>query len=149
MKGTLKIHQVTTAQPGKIQHREISCFCSRPGICQCHNPSEVDFQSTTKVPPTSPKTKEIPKDLNGKFILVEYDGQPFVGQVLKVVGNEIEVSCMQQSGGKNVFIWPHPLDIVFYYISDVLEVISKPERLNTRHSKLKSTDWDSLCFLKA
>lgn len=80
---------------------------------------------------------------------LKYDGQPFVGQVLKVVGNEIEGSCMQQSGGKNVFIWPHPPDIVFYYITDVLEVISKPERLSTRHSKLKSTDWDSLFFLKA
>ncbi|KAA0712540.1 hypothetical protein E1301_Tti019064 [Triplophysa tibetana] len=94
VKGTLKIHQVTTAQPGKIQHREISCFCSRPDICQCHNPSEVDFQNTTKVPPTSLQAKENPKDLNGKFVLVEYDGQPFVGQVLKVVGNEIEEKWM-------------------------------------------------------
>ncbi|KAA0717666.1 hypothetical protein E1301_Tti014557 [Triplophysa tibetana] len=92
VKGTLKIHQVTTAQPGKIQHREISCFCSRPDIFQCHNPSEVDFQNTTKVPSTSPQAKENPKDLNGKFVLVEYDGQPFVGQVLKVVGNEIEMT---------------------------------------------------------
>ncbi|KAA0721693.1 hypothetical protein E1301_Tti014312 [Triplophysa tibetana] len=97
VKGTLKIHQVTTAQPGKIQHREISCFCSRPDICQCHNPSEVDFQKTTKVPPTSLQAKENPKDLNGKFVLVEYDGQPFVGQVLKVVGNEIEIVVKVES----------------------------------------------------
>lgn len=32
-------------------------------------PSEVDFQNTTKVPPTSPQAKENPKDLNGKFVL--------------------------------------------------------------------------------
>lgn len=143
VKGTLKIHQVTSAQPGKIQHREISCFCSRPQICQCHNPSEVDFQNTTEVPHTNTQAEENLDDLNGKFILVKYENQPFVGQVLKVVGNEIEVSCMQQSGGKNVFTWPHPPDIIFYYRGDVLEVISEPDILNARRSKLNNKDWDS------
>ena len=42
-------------------------------------------------------------DLNGKSVMVKYEGQPFVGQVLQVVGEEIEVSCMHQLGGKNAF----------------------------------------------
>lgn len=91
----------------------------------------------------NPKAEENLDDLNGKFILVKYEGHPFVRQVLKVVGNEIEVSCMQQSGGKNVFTWPHHLDIIFYYRDDVLEVISEPEILNARRSKLNNKDWDS------
>lgn len=83
-------------------------------------------------------------DLNGKFILVKYEGRPFVGQVLQVFGDEIEVSHMQQLGGKNVFTWPHPVDVIFYYSTDVLKVISEPEPLNSRHTRLTNVDWD--CF---
>lgn len=32
-------------------------------------------------------------------------------------------------------------DLQFYYESDVLHVISKPEPLNSRHSKLREEDW--------
>lgn len=53
---------------------------------------------------------------------MEYDSQPFVGQVLKVVGNEIEVSCMQQSGGNNAFKWPHPPDIGLEITSSTSEM---------------------------
>ena len=47
-----------------------------------------------------------------------------------MVGEEVEVSCMQQLGEKNVFTWPHPPDILFYYESDVLHQISELEPLN-------------------
>lgn len=69
-------------------------------------------------------------DLIGKLILVKYEGQPLVGQVLQVIGDEIEVSAMQQLGNKNVFTWPHPADEIFYHLTDVLQVISEPEPLN-------------------
>ena len=70
----------------------------------------------------------------GKFALVRYEGKPFVGQIIRVVGDELEISCMQQRASKNVFTWPHPPDIVFYYQSDVLNIISEPEPVNSRHS---------------
>lgn len=79
--------------------------------------------------------------LNGKFILVKYEGRPFVGKVLQVIGDETEVSCMQQLGGKNVFTWPHPGDIIFYYTTEVRKVISEPEPLNSRHTRLTHSDW--------
>lgn len=75
---------------------------------------------------------------------MKYEGRPFVGQVLRIIGEEIEVSCMQQKGSKNTFTWPHPADIIFYYPSDVLKVISEPEPLDSRHTQLTRTDWN--CF---
>ena len=138
VKGTMAIHQVISTEPGNIMHREISCFCNRPHICQCHNTTRVNLQTAG----TQASAQD--DDLNGKFILVKYEGRPLVGQVLQVIGDEIEVSCMQQLGRKNVFTWPHPADIIFYYIKDVLKVISEPEPLNSRHTRLTHTDWD--CF---
>ena len=34
----------------------------------------------------------------GKMVIVSYDKKPFVGQVLKIVEEEIEVSCMKFFG---------------------------------------------------
>lgn len=136
VKGTLAMHQVISTEPGKIMHREISCFCSRPHICQCHNPTMVNLRTAN-----IQASAQDDNGLNGKFILVKYEGRPFVGQVLQVIGDETEVSCMQQLGGKNVFTWPHPGDIIFYYTTEVLKVISEPEPLNSRYTRLTHSDW--------
>jgi hypothetical protein len=58
----------------------------------------VDFQNQNAEAEDnlSPMVKP-PEDLKGKFIIVNYDYQPFVGQVLKVVGEEMEISYMQQA----------------------------------------------------
>ena len=63
VKGTLAIHQVISTEPGKIMHREISCFCSRPHTCQCHNPTMVNLHTTASAQ-TSAQDED---DLNGKF----------------------------------------------------------------------------------
>ena len=63
---------------------------------------------------------------------------------MQVVAEELEVSCMQQLGGKNVFTCPQPADLLFYYESDVLNVVSEPEPLNWPHSKLTAKDFVSL-----
>lgn len=155
VKGTLAIHQVISTEPGKVIHREISCFCSRPRICQCHNPIMVNLQTTqastqasvqanaqASAHESAQESTHESSHLNGKFIVVNYEGQPFVGQVLQVVGEEIEVSCMQQLGGKNAFTWPHRADIIFFYTAEVLKVIAEPEPLNSRHTRLMHSDWE-------
>ena len=76
----------------------------------------------------------VQQDLTGKFVIVRYEEQPFVGQVLQVFDEELEVSCMQQLGSKNAFTWPHPADVTFYYHTDVLKIISEPEPLNKAHA---------------
>ncbi|KAK0145791.1 hypothetical protein N1851_015288 [Merluccius polli] len=138
IKGTLKIHQVTCQEPAVIQYRDISCFCKRPNICKCHGPSAVDFRD----PPATTSTSDSMEDQEskqGKFAIVRYEGKPFVGQIIQVVGDE--VGCMQQLARKNVFTWPHPPDNLFYYESDVLHIISEPEPMNSRHSKLIEDAW--------
>lgn len=44
VKGSLKIHQVISEVPAAMQWRLISCFCARPGICNCYGPPAVDFR---------------------------------------------------------------------------------------------------------
>lgn len=43
----------------------------------------------------------------GKFVIVNYDDRPYVGQIMKICHNEAEINCMKQVGDKNNFIWPN------------------------------------------
>ena len=139
VKGTLGIHQVITDTPGKISHRELSCFCKRFGVtCECEPPMVFDFNSEK----ASCITYQEQEDIAGKMVIASYDDKPFVGQVLKIVDEEIEVSCMQQSGGKNCFVWPQIPDVIFYFQSDVKAVISEPEPSTSRSSRLSAEDWE-------
>lgn len=151
IKGTRKIHQIMSLSPGKMRHRELSCFCSRTisSYCNCHSPNEVDFNSTGETEKTSTSSSSatpqllITPYLVGRFIIVKYDGIPFVGQVLNVVGAEVEVSCMRQVKGKNSFVWPTTPDVLFYYASDMQAPLSEPEPSTNRSSKLCVQDWET------
>ncbi|XP_022078608.1 uncharacterized protein LOC127533326 [Acanthochromis polyacanthus] len=140
VKGTLAIHQVTASAttPGKISFRDVSCFCHRNGVvCECGEPCEFEM----KVSSFSSK-EDSDEDLAGKMVIVSYEGKPFVGQVLKVLGEEVEVSCMQQSGRRNNFVWPQVADVIFYFRSDLKARISEPEPLTSRSSRLSDEDWN-------
>ena len=140
VKGTLNIHQVTANTPGKIMFRDVSCFCHRMGLtCECESPSEVDFHAKTATPSTTISESD---DMVGKMVIVSYDKKLFVGQILKVVGDDVEVSCMQQSGRKNCFAWPQNTDVIYYFQSDVKMLISEPEPSSSRSSTLSAEDWD-------
>ena len=66
-------------------------------MCHTEDPSST---------PEPPREQASLQDLSGKFVIVTYDELPYVGQVLEVVGEEVQVSSMQQSGENNVFMWP-------------------------------------------
>lgn len=71
-------------------------------------------------------------------------------QVLKVVGEEMKISCMQQAAEKrNSFAWPQVKDITYNFKSDIQAVISKPEPFSTRqmNSKLCNFDWEKFMEL--
>ncbi|KAM7417161.1 hypothetical protein PAMA_017008 [Pampus argenteus] len=121
VKGTLKIHQVTSEEPALIQWREISCFCARPLICKCYEPSPADFRNLSENLPST----NCQQDLKGKFIMVRYESKPFVGQVIQVVGEEVEVSCMQQ------------LDLLLMIRSDEDRQQAKTSRMNEHIGKTK------------
>ncbi|KAK1875721.1 Isopentenyl phosphate kinase [Dissostichus eleginoides] len=150
VKGTFKIHQVVSSQPAKITHREVSCFCKRLEMspCPCYKPVTVDLRNTVhhtenqpRSLPEPPREQESVLDLCGKFVIVPYDELPYVGQVLKVVGEELQVSCMRQSGDKNLFMWPQTPDVIFYFRKDIHAAISDPEPATSRFSKLTCQDW--------
>ncbi|KAL7390307.1 hypothetical protein ABVT39_018618 [Epinephelus coioides] len=80
VKGTLAMHQLISTEPGKVMHREISCFCSRPNICQCHNPIMVNLQTASaqasaraSAQASAHESTHESSDLNGKFIMVNYE----------------------------------------------------------------------------
>ncbi|CAL8284363.1 unnamed protein product [Boreogadus saida] len=126
------------------QAREVSCFCKYADLtCMCYKPVLVNLGKTTchtEVPSNTPKASGL-EDLSGKFVIITYDELPYVGQVLKVVGEDVQVSSMRQSDEKNVFMWPQIADIIFYNKKDVQAVISEPEPANSRYSQLSIQDW--------
>lgn len=147
VKGTLKIHQIVADKAGMINHRELSCFCSRiNATCECGPSVQIEFQTLQEVSGTNTEasvTLEPDDDLSGKFVVVLYDGKPIVGQVLGAESDELEVNCMHQCGtGKNAFVWPETPDKLFYFTSDVKAIVSEPEPLTLRKSKLTTADWE-------
>lgn len=92
-------------------------------------------------PTTSETAQQLSPDLVGRFVVVKYDEMPFIGQVVKLAGNELEVSCMRQLMGKNLFAWPTTPDVIFYYASDMQAILSEPEPDTNRSSKLCPQDW--------
>ena len=73
-------------------------------------------------------------DLHGKFVVVSYHELPLMGQPLTVVGEDIQVSTMRQSGDSNLFMLPQTL-IVFDYIKKDA-VLSVPEPASPHYSEL-------------
>lgn len=100
----------------------------------CHS---VDPSSTHE----PPREQGSLQDLSGKFVIVTYDELLYVGLVLEVVGKEVQVSSMWQSGEKDVFMWPQTPDIIFYYEKNVHAVISEPGQATSRSSKLSRQGW--------
>ncbi|KAK5888183.1 hypothetical protein CesoFtcFv8_016707 [Champsocephalus esox] len=43
----------------------------------------------------------------GKFVIGSYDNKLFVGQITKLLLDNIEINCMVQHGKRNVFKWPN------------------------------------------
>ncbi|XP_049421729.1 uncharacterized protein LOC125882102 [Epinephelus fuscoguttatus] len=79
VKGTLALHQLISTETGKVMHREIYCFCSRPNICQCHNPIMVNLHTVSawasgqaSAHESAYESTHESSDLNGKFIMVNY-----------------------------------------------------------------------------
>ncbi|XP_061582330.1 uncharacterized protein LOC133447623 [Cololabis saira] len=102
---------------------------------------DVLTENPASSPPEPPRQQESVRDLCGRFVIVTYDELPYVGQVLKVVDEELQISCMQQSDDKNLFLWPKTPDVTFYLRKDVHSVISEPTRATSRFSKLICQDW--------
>lgn len=114
-----------------------------PGPCPCYQQATADLQATIRQAekPEPCREQESLQDLCGRFVIVTYSELPYVGQVQKVVDKELQISCMQQSDDNKLFLWPQIPDVTFYFRKDVHDVISEPEPITSRYSKLTCQDW--------
>ena len=76
--------QLTSTKPGVINTRPVSCFCDKD--CQCFSPSCHAFSEGGEEGPDSiedPNSTEATIEV-GQWVLVEYDGELFLGTVIQV-----------------------------------------------------------------
>lgn len=86
--------------------------------------------------PSSPNKlphKGTPKEHD--YVIVEYEGEFFPGQVLEIDASKkrAQVSVMTISGPKD-WKWPDKLDVLWYPVEDVKEVIQPPASKNSRQA---------------
>ncbi|XP_044221512.1 uncharacterized protein LOC122992036 [Thunnus albacares] len=155
--GILNTHQILSFSVGEIFYRALSCFCRFPEMCHCFSPSKMrpdkskDLEEplTSEVQATQPENpnsgEEAEEELDdkytvGKFVIVRYDQKPFVGQITQLNAEHIEVNCMVQICGKNIFKWPAKRDCIMYSKDELVSVISEPEP-HQRGAQLTKYDW--------
>ncbi|KAK1898989.1 Presequence translocated-associated motor subunit PAM17 mitochondrial [Dissostichus eleginoides] len=146
---------VKKTENGEIYYRDLSCFCQYPEMCECFKPTKMRMDDSSnansdhlqpdsiqKTYAESPST-DVEKNEEytvGKFVIVSYDNKLFVGQITKLLLDNIEINCMVQHGKRNVFKWPNKPDCIFYHREQIASVISKPEP-NQRAAQLTKYDW--------
>ncbi|KAJ4942266.1 hypothetical protein JOQ06_012132 [Pogonophryne albipinna] len=153
--GLLKTHQILYFCPGEIYYRDLSCFCQYPEMCECFKPTKMrmddssnansDHLQPDSIQETYAESPSTDVEKNeeytvGKFVIVSYDNKLFVGQITKLLLDNIEINCMVQHGKRNVFKWPNKPDCIFYHREQIASVISEPEP-NQRAAQLTKYDW--------
>lgn len=108
---------------------------SSPGEPQAQSEDPSSVQADLQ---TSSDEEEL---TDGQFVIVKYDGKPYVGQI-KGVNDEVgmQVNCMKQRGNKNAFVWPNTADCIFYHRSQIVCGISAPKQFR-RFFTLNKYDW--------
>lgn len=153
VKGTMKIHQVISTLPGKIQYRDITCLCQREqGVmdCPCFNLKEATLHADvglilkSKVPTTSWRPEVITIDCVGRWCMVKYDDDHYPGIIINVEDDNIQVNCMHRNG-INKFFWPGPRkDISWYADNQIVCLIKEPQALNKRSLQVDQETWKYL-----
>jgi len=66
----------------------------------------------------------------GKWVLVKYDNKKFPGEIVKVMGEECEVTVMHASG--KFWKWPQKEDKIFYDQKNIVKMLRPPEVAGSR-----------------
>ncbi|WAR02440.1 hypothetical protein MAR_008998 [Mya arenaria] len=86
----------------------------------------------------------VDQHLIGQYIVVEYDGLPYPGEVLDVDEEDLEVKVMHKIG-KNRFFWPLLDDTLWYHKDKVVTILDgAPVRVTGRHWKINHDVWDQI-----
>lgn len=78
-----------------------------------------------------------PKDLSPKYVqedyvVVEYEGEMWPGQIASVEEDGAYVKCMARSG--LCWKWPEKEDKIFYPLSDIKFKINEPQKKSTKRA---------------
>ena len=77
----------------------------------------------------------------GQFVIIKYEGKPYVGQIVTINKEGLEINCMNQLGKmKNGFVWPKGRDCIFYKEQEVVCGIAEPQQ-GKRFATLTKCDW--------
>lgn len=126
-------------------------------MCGCFTPTKLRFDNTNAQPhqPESESVQEIHNDSTsdeedhneeynvGRFVIVKYNGKPFIAQVTKLHDDNVEVNCMVQHKERNVFTWPLKPDYIFYSKDKIVSAIS--EQKSHQHAA-QPTRYECLLF---
>jgi len=66
----------------------------------------------------------------GQWVVVDYDGDCFPGEVTQCGNDNVEVNAMHKSG--QFWKWPSSVDIIFYSMKNIKKVIQPPKVARSR-----------------
>ncbi|XP_026095669.1 uncharacterized protein LOC113067463 isoform X1 [Carassius auratus] len=76
----------------------------------------------------------------GQFVLIKYEGKPYVRQIVAISMEGLQMNCMKQRGDKNGFVWPNRRDCIYYQDQEVVCGLSQPQQ-GSRYATLSKYDW--------
>jgi len=77
------------------------------------------------------------------WVIVKFHKQWYLGEVLDIADNEMEVKCMKITG-ENKFVWPEEDDICWYELPGVLCIVNPPTPVSQRAFGLLSADLEKI-----
>lgn len=104
---------------------------------QQKNPDEQRMDTTEKISDITTCTEDkIPHNLLNRYVLVQYDNEPYPGVVIDCDDDEVYVRCMHRVGRdlkSCSFYWPKAVkDECWYSIEDVLAIIPQPHAVGRK-----------------
>lgn len=146
VKGTMSVHAVTTGQNGILYLRNTTCTCRNCFSDDGFNPQsqckwervkmqrvEHDTNMSTTVTESEPCDREKDKTIvqveEADFIVAEYDGICYIGQVLEIdrTDKSQHVNFMAESGKSlKRFKWPQKADKIWIEEEKILRKIEPP-----------------------
>lgn len=132
LKGTMKVHQACWSRDKErsMMFRSLSCYsCEPDNKCTHYHVAQLNIASQVV---ESQKEHKGNSDLTiGDWVVVDYEGILYPGEVTLVDEEGVEAVVMHRSSGKQ-YKWPPKEDKHKYIYQDILKQIEPPTPCNSR-----------------
>jgi len=110
----------------KVEDNNDDAHRDNGGEEECDNDDDCEDETETL-----PATRAPPLQLTtGQWVVVDYDGDCFPGEVTQCGNDDVEVNVMHKSG--QFWKWPSSADKIFYSMENVKKVIQPPKVAGSR-----------------